>query len=69
MKPFTTVAVAFLSLIAILQLTRVIRGWEVVINGVSIPLWASGVACVPISRPRNSSCSVDRSARARRCCW
>ncbi len=46
MKPFTTVAIVFLSLIAIMQLTRFVRGWEVVINGVSIPLWASALAFV-----------------------
>ena len=46
MKPFTTIAVVFLSLIAILQLLRFVRGWEVIINGVSIPVWASGLAFV-----------------------
>jgi hypothetical protein len=46
MKPFTTIAIVFLSLIAIMQLTRFVRGWEVMINGVSIPLWASGIAFV-----------------------
>ena len=46
MKPFTTVAIAVFSLIALLQLTRVALGWDVTINGVAIPLWASVVACV-----------------------
>ena len=46
MKPFTTIAIVFLSLIAIMQLTRVVRGWEVMINGVSIPAWVSGLAFV-----------------------
>lgn len=46
MKPIPTVVVAFLSLLALLQLVRVLLGWEVVVNGVTIPLWASGVACV-----------------------
>lgn len=46
MKPFTTLAIVLLALIAVLQLTRFIRGWEVLINGVSIPLWASGLAFV-----------------------
>jgi membrane protein implicated in regulation of membrane protease activity len=46
MKPFTTIAIVFLSLIAIMQLTRFVRGWEVLINGVSIPTWASGLAFV-----------------------
>ena len=46
MKPFTTITIVFLSLIAILQLTRFVQGWEVMINGVSIPPWASGLAFV-----------------------
>ena len=46
MKPFTTVAVVVFALVAVLQLLRVVLGWEVTINGVSIPLWASGVAFV-----------------------
>jgi len=48
MKPFTTIAIAFLSLIAIMQLTRFVRGWEVMINGVSVPLWASGLAFIVV---------------------
>jgi hypothetical protein len=46
MKPIPTLVVVFLSLLAVLQLTRVLLGWEVAINGVAIPLWASGIACV-----------------------
>ena len=46
MKPFTTIAVAVFSLVALLQLLRVLMGWEVVIGGVHIPFWASLVACV-----------------------
>jgi hypothetical protein len=45
-KPFTTIAVVVLSLVGLLQLLRVLLGWEVVINGVHIPLWASVVAFV-----------------------
>jgi hypothetical protein len=44
MKPFTTIAVAVFSLVAVLQLLRVLMGWEVVIAGVNIPIWASVVA-------------------------
>jgi hypothetical protein len=46
MKPFTTVAILFLGLVSALQLGRLLLGWDVTINGVAIPLWASGVACV-----------------------
>ncbi len=43
-KPFTTIAVVIFSLVALLQLLRVLLGWEVTVNGVAIPLWASAVA-------------------------
>ena len=46
MKPFGAIAVAFLSLMAILQLTRLLVGWEVTVQGVAIPLWFSGCAFV-----------------------
>lgn len=46
MKPFTAVAVVVFSVIALLQLLRVILAWEVTINGFAIPLWVSVIACV-----------------------
>ncbi len=46
MKPFTTVAVAIFSLVALLQLVRFILNWEVMVNGIAIPVWASGIAFV-----------------------
>ena len=46
MKPFTAVAVFVFSLVALLQLLRVTLGWEVTVNGILIPLWASVIACV-----------------------
>ena len=45
-KPFTITAAALLLLIALLQLLRFIMGWEVTLNGVEIPVWASGIAAV-----------------------
>jgi hypothetical protein len=45
-KPFTTVAVAVFSLVALLQLLRIVSGWEVTVNGITIPIWASGIAFV-----------------------
>jgi hypothetical protein len=45
MKPFTTIAVVVFSLVALLQLLRVALGWEVTVNGIVIPVWASIVAC------------------------
>jgi hypothetical protein len=46
MKPFTLMTVVVLSLVAILQLIRLALGWEVSVNGVSIPVWASGIAVI-----------------------
>ena len=46
MKPFTTTAVLVFSLVALLQVVRLVLGWEVTINGIHIPLWASAVAAV-----------------------
>ena len=46
MKPFTTVAIAVFSLVALLQLLRVALGWEVTVNGFVIPVWASVIACI-----------------------
>ncbi len=45
-KPFTVIAIVLLSLIALLQLLRFILGWEVTVHGVSVPVWASGIALV-----------------------
>jgi hypothetical protein len=45
-RPFTIIAVALFSLIALLQLLRFSLGWEITVNGVGVPVWASGVAFV-----------------------
>jgi hypothetical protein len=46
MKPFTNIAVVVFSLVALLQLLRIALGWEVTVNGILIPVWASVIACV-----------------------
>ena len=46
MKPFTLIAIAFLSLMALLQLGRFLLGWEITDHGVAIPVWFSGIAFV-----------------------
>jgi hypothetical protein len=46
MKPFNTIAVVVFSLVALLQLLRAISGWEVTVNGIAIPIWASVIAFV-----------------------
>jgi hypothetical protein len=44
MKPFTLVAVVVFTIVAALQVLRVALGWEITINGLVIPPWASLVA-------------------------
>ena len=46
MKPFTVISIVVFSLVAILQLTRLVLGWEALVNGVDIPVWASGIAFI-----------------------
>ena len=46
MKPFTMIAVVLFALVALVQLVRVLAGWEVTIAGVHVPVWASVVACI-----------------------
>ena len=46
MKPFTNIAIVVFTLVALLQLLRIVFGWEVTVNGILIPLWASVIACV-----------------------
>jgi len=46
MKPFTSLAIVVLALLALLQLARVLLGWTVVVNGFAVPIWASAVAAV-----------------------
>ena len=45
MKPFTAVAVVVFSIVALLQLLRVVLAWEITVNGFAVPMWASVVAC------------------------
>lgn len=45
-KPFTIIAIVFFSLMALLQLLRFILGWEVMVDGMTVPVWVSGIAFV-----------------------
>lgn len=46
MKPFTTMACILLLLIAFLQSIRVLLGWEIIVNGHAVPIWASAMAAL-----------------------
>jgi hypothetical protein len=45
-KPFTTITVAVLALIAVVHLLRIFAGWEVIVSGFVIPIWWSAVGLV-----------------------
>ncbi len=46
MKPFTTIAAVVFALVALLQLLRFVSGWQVTVNGLTIPIWSSAIAFV-----------------------
>ena len=46
MKPFTTVTVVLLALIAVVQMPRFVLGWMVSVNGLIVPVWLSGAVFV-----------------------
>jgi uncharacterized membrane protein len=48
-KPVTTAVVAFLALVSVAQLLRVLFHVRVVAGSTVIPLWASAVACVVLA--------------------
>jgi Na+/proline symporter len=46
MKPFTTIASVIFIIVAILHLLRLLQGWEIIANGMLIPMWVSLFGCV-----------------------
>ncbi len=46
MKPFSTVTIALLTLIALLHVLRLWQGWNVTVDGIVVPTWASAVGFV-----------------------
>jgi len=46
MKPFTTIAAVIFALIAFVHILRVFLGWEVTVNRMAVPMWASVVGLV-----------------------
>lgn len=46
MKPFTTIAVGIFALVALTHACRIWQGWEIVIAGNVVPMWASYVGLV-----------------------
>lgn len=46
MKPFTLLAIAVLAFISLAHLLRLLFGWEIIINGTSVPVWISIIPTV-----------------------
>ena len=46
MKPFTAIAIFIFELIALLHILRLFFGWEVIVNGFVIPMWASVIGLI-----------------------
>jgi hypothetical protein len=42
-KNYSRLAAAIFAAVAVLQLVRVVLAWEITLNGVPIPLFASGI--------------------------
>lgn len=46
-KSYSRLAALLFVIIALLQLIRAVGGWQIVVNGtISVPVWASWIACV-----------------------
>lgn len=44
MRRYELVSGLFLTLLALVQLVRFVRGWPVIVAGVDIPVWISAIA-------------------------
>jgi len=45
-KPFTSITVAFFTVISIVHFLRLFTGWEVIVTGYVIPVWWSAPGLV-----------------------
>ena len=61
MKPFTTIAIAVFTLVAVVHLLRLVFGWEVVVTGYVVPVWWSALGLIVAS---GLALMVWREARA-----
>ena len=46
MKPFTLIAIMFLSIVALFHILRIVAGADITINSWSVPMWLNGVGAV-----------------------
>lgn len=61
MKPFSSLAVAIFTIVALVQLSRVVLGFDIVVNGFLVPAWASVVVCAIAA---TMAVMVSREARS-----
>ncbi len=46
MKPVSTIAVVVFAVVTVVHLIRILQGWEVIVNGIIMPLWVSVVGAI-----------------------
>jgi hypothetical protein len=42
---YSKLAAAIFAIIALLQLARALTGWQIMFNGMTVPIWPSWIAC------------------------
>jgi len=45
-QSYSRLAAVVFAIVAVLQFVRAVSGWEISLNDVPIPIWASWIACV-----------------------
>lgn len=46
-RNYARLAALLFAIIAVLQFIRAVGGWQIIVNGtVSVPVWASWIACI-----------------------
>jgi hypothetical protein len=46
MKPFTVITIIFFSIMPLLHILRLVYQWEVLVDGIPIPVWFSEIGAV-----------------------
>jgi len=46
MRPFTTIAALIFAVVCVAHAVRLCLGWEIIMNGIHIPVWPSGLAMI-----------------------
>ena len=46
MKPFTLIAIIFLSIVTLFHILRIVTGADITMNNWSVPIWLNGVGAI-----------------------